>query len=591
MSEGRDYVDDRVTRGTGGGFNRPPVLLLVGWDGATPALLERFVRAGRLPTVERLIRTGSFRHLRSTIPPITACAWCSFLGGRNPGRHGLFDFVTPHRGSYRFDYTNGGKRKDRNRDLLVMLNRAGLRVGCVNVPMTYPPQALDGFVVSGLDAPDEKSGIALPADLFERAQAKTGPYRIDNRHLGHMKTDADRAEALAEFKRIETLRTDVTLAMIEEKPVDVLVIVYNATDQVQHHFWHLCDTDHPQCPGADTPEVARFKDAIADIYAHCDRELGRLLEAFPHANVMLMSDHGAGPTSGPRVRLNNALADAGLLTWGKAKGGLKTDLIAGVDGFLRRTLSARQKAVLTRLLPGGRTAIESMGLPPIEWSQTLAFVYEGFTLAPCVWINRRELFPEGTVAPGEEYERTCARVIAALTELKDPRTGDQVIPRVYRSSEVYHGSQQPIAPDLILDWWEGRTFTMTKSHPKYTGELVVFYPDPVAEPGRDITGIHRRDGVWVASGLQLATLGTEARPAADLIDIAPTTLALMGLTIASDIDGQVVEEVIAGRIEAGQTTEVSLPAEADDDRADVVSYSAAEQEVIRQRLSDLGYLE
>ena len=370
--EGNPLADANVKSKAG----RTPRLLLVGWDGATPPLLQRFVDAGRLPTVAKLIERGSFRHLRSTIPPVTACAWSSYLTGKNPGKHGLFDFVTPRVDSYKFDYTNGGFRKDRGGDLLSLLNRAGLRVGSVNVPMSYPPREIDGFMISGLDAPDEKSGIAHPAELFEQVQAQVGPYRIDNRHLGGMRDNTGREAAIAEFNRIETLRTDTTLALIELCPVDVLQIIYNATDQVQHHFWHLMDPEHPQYPGNESEDVQRFADAIERVYVHCDRELGRLLEAYPEADVMLMSDHGAGPTSGPRLRINNVLADAGLLTWGKTKNSLVRDCVAGVDSFLRRTLSAKHKAWLSRILPAGRSGIEALGLPRVEWFKTLAFAYE-----------------------------------------------------------------------------------------------------------------------------------------------------------------------------------------------------------------------
>ncbi|MFH0983212.1 MAG: alkaline phosphatase family protein [Planctomycetota bacterium] len=568
---------------------RRPVLLVIGWDGATPDLLERFVAAGRLPTVKRLIDRGSFRRLRSTIPPVTACAWSSFLSGKNPGKHGLYDFVTPRQGTYQFDYTHGGYRRDRGTGLLAQLNGAGLKVGCVNVPMTYPPRAVDGFMVSGLDAPDEKSGIAHPAALFDEVQHETGGYRIDNRHLSHMRTDDDRRGALAEFMRIETLRTDVTLAMMRRRPVDVLLIVYNATDQVQHHFWHLMDAGHPQYPGAHAPEVRAFHNAIEEVYAHCDRELARLLEAFPEANTMLMSDHGAGPTSGPRVRLNNLLAEAGLLTWGKARGGLKADMVCKVDGWLRRTLSAKQKAALARLLPSGRTAIEALGLPPIDWNRTVAFAYEGFTLSPCVWINRTDLFPQGIVGPGAEYGRACTRVIEALTSVKDPRTGEPVIPRVYRAREVYRGDYVHKAPDLILDWWEGRTFTITKSHPKFAGEPAVFYPGPTALPGYDITGIHRRDGILVAAGPQLKALGVGPQPPAELIDIAPTTLALLGLPAGKDIDGRILDDLLAeGGAVVPPAPAVSRAGEPDDEPR---LYSAQERTLIEQRLAGLGYLE
>ena len=131
-----------------GGAGRP-VLMLIGWDGASPDLLERFCAAGKLPTVQRLIEAGSYRRLRSTIPPVTACAWPSFLSGRNPGKHGLFDFVRPHEGNYRFDYTNGGSRKDRNSDIVALLNQAGLRVGEADVHVEVAIERDEHAVVGG----------------------------------------------------------------------------------------------------------------------------------------------------------------------------------------------------------------------------------------------------------------------------------------------------------------------------------------------------------------------------------------------------------------------------------------------------------
>lgn len=569
---------------------RQPVLLLVGWDGATPALLERFAQAGTLPTVARLMQAGALRRLRSTIPPVTACAWSSFLTGQNPGKHGLFDFVTPHPGSYKFDYTHGGYRRERGGDLLALLNQAGLRVGCVNVPMTYPPRTIDGFMVSGLDAPDESSGIAWPPDIFARVQAEVGPYRIDNRHLGAMKDDDQRRRALDEFKRIETRRTDVTLALLRHSPVDVLILVYNATDQVQHHFWHLMEPEGCAYPGTDAGAVARFQHAVEEVYAHCDAELGRLLALFPDADVMLMSDHGAGPVCGPQVRLNNALADAGLLTWARSRATFLADAVAGLDRVLRRTLSAEQKAKLARWLPAGRTGIETLGLPAVDWKRTTAFAYEGFTLSPCIWINRRDQFPAGTVASGEEYERACAQVIGALTSLKDPRTGARVIPHVFRAAEIYHGEHVPAAPDLILNWWEAPTFTMAKSHPKFSGRPSVFYPSAPARAGQDITGIHRRDGILVTAGPRLAQSSGAQPSSADIVDIAPTVLALLGVDVPADMDGRVLTEALAATASPGRTGRPQSPSGPEPWPKPVQVYSERDEQRIAQRLSDLGYM-
>jgi predicted AlkP superfamily phosphohydrolase/phosphomutase len=382
----------------------------------------------------------------------------------------------------------------------------------------------------------------------------------------------------------------LTAALLRRAPVDVLVLVYNATDQVQHHFWHLAQPDACGFPPPVPDEVALFERAIEDVYAHCDAELARWLELFPQANVMLISDHGAGPTSGPQVRLNNALAQAGLLTWARSKTGVLSDAVAGFDRFLRRTLTAKQKALLARLLPGGRTRIEAMGLPAVDWSRTVAFAYEGFTLSPSIWINRRDRFPEGAVGPGAEYERACAAVTAALEGLKDPRTGAQVVPHVYRASEIYHGDWAAHAPDLILNWWDGQTFTIAQSHPRFDGQPVVFYPSEPARAGQDITGIHRRDGILVAAGPQLAALAEGQADPANLIDVAPTALALLGLEVPADMDGRVLADMLRARRPApARTASSEMPPPAEP-VADVHAYTAREEQRIARRLADLGYL-
>ena len=49
------------------------------------------------------------------------------------------------------------------------------------------------------------------------------------------------------------------------------MIVYGATDQVQHHFWHFMDETHDKYD----PEGAKeFRHAIRDTYMHCRPAIG-----------------------------------------------------------------------------------------------------------------------------------------------------------------------------------------------------------------------------------------------------------------------------------------------------------------------------
>ena len=193
--------------------------------------------------------------------------------------------------------------------------------------------------------------------------------------------------------------------------------------------------------------------------------------------------------------------------------------------------------------------------------------------------------------PGAEYERVVQRVINALCALRDPQTGQPVIPQIHRAKDVYHGDYLSDAPDLILDWWNGKTFTMTRSHPRYAKQPKVFYPDGPAQPGQDITGIHRRDGILVAAGPSFARDNEHPTELADLIDVTPTSLVLLGLGVPDDMDGRVLENALGNAVRAKRITSAPTTEIAQNEDQAAVGYSEAEQQMIAQRLSNLGYIE
>lgn len=68
-------------------------VIVLGFDGMEPSLVERFVAEGELPTFKRLMETGHFGRLQTTMPAQSPVAWSSFITGTNPGAHGIFDFI------------------------------------------------------------------------------------------------------------------------------------------------------------------------------------------------------------------------------------------------------------------------------------------------------------------------------------------------------------------------------------------------------------------------------------------------------------------------------------------------------------------
>src|SRR3990172_6802031 len=69
-----------------------PRLVIIGLDGGTYKIIDPLIREKKLPHIERLIKGGTRSLLMSTIPPLTPAAWVTFMTGKNPGKHGFFDF-------------------------------------------------------------------------------------------------------------------------------------------------------------------------------------------------------------------------------------------------------------------------------------------------------------------------------------------------------------------------------------------------------------------------------------------------------------------------------------------------------------------
>ena len=148
-------------------------LLIVGIDGATFDLIHPWIQEGHLPNLGRLAENGVSSNLASTLPPVTSPAWPTFMTGCNPGKHGVFDFIQPSGSD--FQLVNATRIKQPT--LWQRLSDAGYRVGVLNVPVTYPPQPLNGFMVSGILSP-KNDRISYPEDLFERHKGDLGDYRV-----------------------------------------------------------------------------------------------------------------------------------------------------------------------------------------------------------------------------------------------------------------------------------------------------------------------------------------------------------------------------------------------------------------------------
>jgi predicted AlkP superfamily phosphohydrolase/phosphomutase len=558
-------------------------VFVIGLDGATFDLIKPWAAEGLLPHLAQLLANGSHGELRSTIPPVTALAWTSFATGKNPGKHGIFDFIERAPNGYDVQYVNARSR--RAETLWGALSRWGKTVCVVNVPMTFPPEEVNGCLISGMDAPGEESAYTYPPSLKEELKREVGGYSVDLRWLGNVKTDAQRLDVVRQSRQIEEQRTRATLYLMKKFDWDFFMVVFNATDRLQHYFWRHVAQDHPR-HDATTPELSQ---AIRDGYVYLDEMIGRLLAALDDETaVMVMSDHGFGAMTDDYFFVNRWLESIGLLKrkldsrlgiqdWG-------LNALRKLDAFVRRRLTVKQKEFILQKFPRLRGKVESANtLGDVDWSQTKAYSEEMYYTTANVRLNLKGREPHGIVEP-LEANALLNFIVRELEKVVDPRTGKRVFPNVYRKEDVYAGDYVNEAADLLLSYWEDGAFHVRPSYKSPNGDFMVTNAG-VLDGESDWSGDHRMNGILIAHGASFKSGFT--LNGATLCDLAPTILHLMGLPVSDDVDGRVLTDMLN---EARAVEFVDAENAATQRDANGATYDEEDAKVIEERLRGLGYM-
>jgi predicted AlkP superfamily phosphohydrolase/phosphomutase len=260
-------------------------LIVIGLDGAPHQLIQQWTQSGDLPNIGRLIQRGNFNILKSTIPVHSPTAWSSFITGLNPGKHGVFDFVRRDAAGYQLRVIQANEIKGAS--LWKLLGQNGYKVGIMNVPMTYPPEKVNGYLISGLGTPDFVP-YTYPPEMT--GELNSAGYRVNKKFFY---TPGRDDEWLDDLTHITKQRGKTAVQLLKEKPWDFFMVVFRNTDEIGHFFWRHMDATHPR----HDPDAPRhYKTAILDLYREVDQWVGEIVAAAgPDTNKLVMSDHGMGP--------------------------------------------------------------------------------------------------------------------------------------------------------------------------------------------------------------------------------------------------------------------------------------------------------
>jgi predicted AlkP superfamily phosphohydrolase/phosphomutase len=547
-------------------------LLVLGLDGATWSVLDPMRQRGLMPNLDAFLAGAASGTLRSIIPPVTTAAWTTMMTGCGPARHGVFD----HR---YYDASEGRMKVNHSGRIRVptvwhLLDAAGRSIVCLNLPGAYPPLKVRGIVVSGMDAPHLEAALATAPDFAARRAAEAPGYGLGY-FWKHVPQTLDELSANARLTA-ESFRGRADGGWLADRLVpdwSVLMVQFQNLDPFQHRVWRYLNVDET---GLDRP---LWNEAAAEVIRGLDQAIGRLCELAHRrgAAVLMCSDHGFGPCLG-RIHVNRILIHAGVAR------------LPGWAGLIgRRTLKAGDRLRLwgqKRDNPRARSASFDQSLTaqyPFDWKRTLAFAPHQDTAA-MVYVNcaarHRGLKTAAPRMTPRQIDEARTAAACALAEAKHPDTGAPLFPRIIETGQAYQlDPEREGFPDLIAvpdqPYWVRTKLSSGRAW---------------VEPDADLPGTHRPEGIVALAGADIAT-GRHLQ--AHLTDITPTILALMGLPIPHHVEGKPITQPTSSTPHPSHSPtrhdhgEDSL----EGPHRPSFEFTAEEQKIIEQRLSELGYLE
>jgi predicted AlkP superfamily phosphohydrolase/phosphomutase len=529
--------------------------LLIGMDGATFTVLDPYIERGVTPFLGELVRRGTRAPLRSVIPALTPPAWTSLVTGKGPGRHGVFDFFQKDApDSVYFQFTSS--QDVRSATIWSLASDGGRRVTSLNFPLMFPPPAVDGCVVPGGMMPWRQLRLGChPAGLFDRLRALPAfsPREMLDMEL-EIKAiegcpDDEQAAWIELHIRRERRWFEVARHLIEEEPADLIGVMFDGVDKLQHLCWRFIDPAlRPLRPSRWEREMVerceRYFRALDSIVA----ELVEL--AGPTATVVLASDHGFGPSLDV-FHVNSWLEREGYLAWAQRQDGA-AEADATVVGF----------AQVTRHVHA------------VDWERTLAYAATPSSQG----INIVSRAPGTDVPLPEDARRRIAGELAErLRALRRPHDGAPLVAEVWQSERAFPGPHAGLGPDLSLVLADGGTISILPSQ-----ELVARRAEP--------RGHHRPEGVFVASGPGIRR--SAAVGELSIVDVAPLLLHRLGLPVPDDLDGRLPVEVLEpGELERRppRTAAATAWSAAADEQG--LELDPDEEAAVLERLRALGYVE
>ncbi|MFQ5688124.1 MAG: alkaline phosphatase family protein, partial [Candidatus Scalindua sp.] len=495
--------------------------VVIGLDGATWRVLDPLMERGMMPNLKRIIQGSAKGTLKSTIPPVTGPAWVSFATGKNPGKHGCFDFTYPTNSLVQLKTISSNRI--RAKTFYEYLSENGKKTIFVNLPGSYPPRTNDITITSLFTKGDQ---FIFPSDLVAEIP-ELQHYRLtpDMNLIMHNKT----RDYINDIRQIEKNRF-VCVKALFEKNWDLFFVLFSGSDWIQHVVYDKLVSG----------SLPNDHAAIA-FYQELDNYLEWFLDNIDgNVNLLIISDHGFDTYQGT-FYLNEWLRREGYL---KVKAQPRTVVRQHrIDEEIGKARDNRFKIIKIPLFVKGflqgSEVLNTLSTTLYRWLRDkLSLKLEvdmcvdlANSAAYCttnelngIYINCKNRYSNGVVST-ENYERLRSEIIEKLRKLAD-KNGKKLFKNVFPKEEIYEGEMILEGPDIVIEldgYITGANFPMK----------ILEYEEVI---------YHHADGIFLATG-PVFEKGKQIAEAS-LLDIAPTILYIMGMNVPEDMDGRVLFSAI-----------------------------------------------
>jgi predicted AlkP superfamily phosphohydrolase/phosphomutase len=382
---------------------KPKRLVIIGLDGVPLSLLKDLTNGGIMPNTAKLMTSGFLTETCSSIPEISSVAWSCIVTGENPGRHGIFGFTDLASGAYQLRFPNFSDLKAPS-----FWNLARGKSIIINVPSTYPVQAMNGVHISGFVAIDINKSVH-PTSLV--SQLESLDYRLD---VDSQKAHTNLDLFLEDLDQTLTARIKAGEYLWDYTDWQTFMLTFTGTDRLMHFLFAVYeDKDH------------RHHNDFLNHFRKIDQAIGDITAKLADGDALLMlSDHGFEKLE-TDVYVNYLLAGEGFLTFE----------------------------------PEAPARLENID------SATKAFAMDPAR----IYVNEKGKYPAGSVAP--ENKEACLKDLENLFASFEV-DGKKVVKYIYRKQDVYAGPYLDDGPDLVLIPEKGFNLRGTPAAKELTGKGV-----------------------------------------------------------------------------------------------------------------------